>query len=371
MKTLTKISPVLFLLIFPAVIAAAQTELVRSNYYPAELEFRELGPIKLDQTLTEADSLAGVEGASLFEDVGFTKYSRRVYTLESGGTLSVEVVRLEDPRASYSLLTLMRTSDIADGPPGDWYSTVEKGVIFAQRDMLVRVRSDAGPGDLARRVAVSVGNRIGNRNTPLPRLVSHFPKSGLDASSVRYFLGPRSYESFAASTAGPRLKFESDMEVAQAKYEIQDMKGLLSLVSFPTGQLAEQYFENPAALESGPSDGTRVYLKRTGPLLGILQGNFDAGTADKILDSLQYAYAIKWIYDKNNRSNAKTVWGVPMPILGTVVRSLLLTALLCGFSVLAGVGFAVFRLALRGYAPRNYLDRPERTEIIRLKIDES
>ena len=63
--------------------------------------------------------------------------------------------------------------------------------------------------------------------------------------------------------------------------------------------------------------------------------------------------------------------GIPVGILGTVVRSLVLTGLLCGLSIIAGAGIATFRLLLRKYAPNNYLDRPERTEIIRLKIDEN
>ena len=95
-----------------------------------------------------------------------------------------------------------------------------------------------------------------------------------------------------------------------------------------------------------------------------------APTADQILEAVQYKYSIKWIYNRNNRGSG-TVWGIPMGILGTVVRSLVLTALLCGASLLLGVAFALFRVFIRGYAPNNFLDRPERTEIIRLKIDEN
>lgn len=160
------------------------------------------------------------------------------------------------------------------------------------------------------------------------------------------------------------------MEVAQAKYAVEGMKGLLSLISFPTSQLAEQCFDDLAGVNQSPNEGSKIYLKRAGPLLGVLEGAFDSETADKILGSIQFKYAIKWIYDRNNRSNGKTIWGVPMPILGTVVRSLLFTGLLCGASLFAGISIAAFRFFLRGYAPNNYLDRPERTEMIRLKLNE-
>ena len=60
-----------------------------------------------------------------------------------------------------------------------------------------------------------------------------------------------------------------------------------------------------------------------------------------------------------------------MGILGTVVRSLVFTGLLCVVSTLSGLLIAVTRVLMRRYAPGNPLDRPERTEIIRLKLNEN
>jgi len=371
MRLFTSLSCLLSAVFMLVPAGQAQIELVRDNYFPAELEFRELGAIKAEQTLTDAASLSGIHDGSLFSGVGFEKYARRVYSLANIGSLSIEVVRLSDARAAYSLLTLLRKADISAGPPGEWFAASGNSVIFARGDYWVRIQGDSGPEDLSKRVAVSVSNRIGKRETGVPRLISHFPKTGYDSSSVRYYLGRKAYDSYASAAAGRHLRFESNMEVAQAQYSIQDMKGLLSLVSFPTSQLAEEYFEEMAGMERSSVDASKIYLKRAGPLLGILEGSFDSGTANKILSSIQFRYTVKWIYDNNSRSNARTIWGVPMPILGTVVRSLILTALLCGISLFAGVGFAVFRLLLRSYAPHNYLDNPERTEIIRLKIDEN
>jgi hypothetical protein len=145
----------------------------------------------------------------------------------------------------------------------------------------------------------------------------------------------------------------------------------LTLLGFATGQLAEDFFDSlPGPQIRKPAGGSSTFAKRVGPLVGILEGTFEPEEADKILGSLEFQYSIRWIFDKNNRSSA-TVWGVPVSLLGTVVRSLVLTALLCVASLFAGFGIAVFRILLRGYAPNNILDRPERTEIIRLKLDEN
>jgi hypothetical protein len=54
--------------------------------------------------------------------------------------------------------------------------------------------------------------------------------------------------------------------------------------------------------------------------------------------------------------------------MNTVVRSLALTALLAGVSLVGGALFGTLRLLLRGYAPNNILDRADRNELIRLKF---
>jgi hypothetical protein len=170
--------------------------------------------------------------------------------------------------------------------------------------------------------------------------------------------------------AGRDLKFREEVEIAQARYSVENQTGVLSLVGFPTSQLAEEYFDHMFSLAGSlAAGGPRIYLKKTGPLLGLLEGNFDPRIADSILGSIEFQYSIKWIFDKNSHSTGG-LWGVPRGIMGTVVRSIVLTGILCGISIVAGVSFAFFRIMLRGYAPNNFLDRPERTEMIRLRIDE-
>ncbi len=344
--------------------ARAQIELVRSDFFPADLEFKELvrvlpvpGPLAVTPPASEA---------WIFDEVGYRKYERRNYETESRGALTIEIVTGKDERSAFSLLTLLRNSELTPGPPGDSFAAGAGALEFAKGNFWVRVRCD-GAADLVRRVAISVGNHMGQREHSTPPLVSHFPGNGLDASSERYFLGPKSFAAYASKIPGLQLDFRPEMEVAQAAYTLGNGCGVLSLVNFPTAQMAEDYFDSISDGIQSQSNG--LFTRKVGPIVGILEGSFDAAAADQILGAIKFRYSIKWIYDKNNRSSA-TVWGVPVRILGTVVRSLLLTALLCGISILLGVGMAVFRVFLRGYAPGNILDAPERTGMIRLRLSE-
>jgi hypothetical protein len=348
----------------------AQTQLVSRNYFPAELEFKELQTVRSEQSGDEGAVPVDAREAPLFAEAGFLHYAKRTYITDTGTDLTIEVLTAKDEKSAYSLLTLLRDSDIRPGPPGAGFAANDNGLIFTRGAFCVRIRGRA-PTDLYRRIATSVSNRIGAREKSIPSLVSRFPQGGLDSTTLRYFLGPIALDSYGVDILGARPNFGPEMEIAQARYSQGGQSGTLSLISFPTNQAAESYFNSvsPQDRATTGNGAARSYAKRVGPIVGILEGRFDPAAADEILRPLKFSYSIRWIYDKNNRNRA-TVWGVPVGILGTVVRSLLLTALLCGMSLLLGIGMATFRVLLRGYAPNNFLDRPERTELIRLRLNE-
>jgi hypothetical protein len=355
-----------FTVLVAVAIATAQVELVSENYFPADFEFQELKSVSSDESFTDAARLSKVAGGPLFSDVGFDKYERRVYSVANSGSLSIEVVTLTDSRAAYSLLTLLRSADIQKGPPGDAFTATAGDLRFANGRRWVRIEGSNVPEDLLKRVAVSVSNRISPEQKKPPSLISHLPKPGLDSSSLRYIVGSKSFDTYSsASRTGP-LKFTSDMEVAQARYSINNETGVLSLLSFPTSQVAEDYYTGMNGPASPQTNAPRTYAKKAGPLVAILEGNFDPAAADKVLSSIRFSYSIRWIQQKPEQP--KTIWGIPAGILGTVVKSLLFVVVLCGFSVLAGAGFALLRFKLRGYAVKNGTGQSERNEITRLKL---
>ena len=355
--------------LFLPVAAAAQAEFVGRDFFPAEFEFKELGQTRTDLSLDDGSAISTVERGELFVEAGCLRFQSRTFALVNGGSLSIEIATLKDGKGAYSLLTLLRPAPVHEGPPGQYLSEDSDELIFAQGNYWVRVRAE--DLELTKRVATSVSNRIGVRESCLPPLVKRMPEAGFDPASLRYMLGPKSFQAFGKEGRGFRFQPAPDLEVAQAQYAEWGRTGELTLLGFATGQLAEDFFDSlPGPQIRKPAGGSSTFAKRVGPLVGILEGTFEPEEADKILGSLEFQYSIRWIFDKNNRSSA-TVWGVPVSLLGTVVRSLALTALLCVASLFAGFGIAVFRILLRGYAPNNILDRPERTEIIRLKLDEN
>jgi hypothetical protein len=346
--------------------AGAQVGLVSDNYFPASLEFQELQKVTSEEIFEDPARLSNISDGRLFSDVGFDRYARRVYAAGDSHSVSIEVVTLRDSRAAYSLLTLLRNSSVQGGPPGDAYTLAADAIRFAQDKQWVRIQGRGASEDLLRRVANSVSNRIGTQRQKAPLLISHLPKPDCDAASLRYFPGLKAYEYYAGNTAAGYLQPGLDMEIAQARCSLDSLGGVLSLLSFPTTGVAEEYVAKLSDLESDKKNTNGMYVKRAGPIVAILDGAFDPNTADKILRTLKFSYSIRWMIEKRNKP--KTIWGIPAGILGTVVSSLIFVALLCGASIVLGIGSAVCRFALRSYAPNNPLDRPERTEITRLRL---
>jgi len=342
---------------------SAQTQLVSDSLFPAALEFKELKAIKTERDLKDHVELGKLPYAPALLEVGLKRLVERTYTVDGGGQIEISIMTLSDAQGAYSAFTCLGPPGVHRGPPGSFYSDNKETLAFVVGNYCVRVHSTT-TGDLARLVATSVANRIGNHESNLPGLIRHIPADSCDSGSVRYLLGPTAMSTFGTAVGGSSLKLPPDVEVAQVNCTAQGQSGILTMLSFPTIQLAEDYFESGSLSKKQSSGMASLYMRQTGPLVSILEGNFTPETADKTLSSIQFSYSIKWIYEKRNQQTG-TIWGVPVKLLGTVVRSILFTALLCLTSMILGVLIAAGRLIARkrGYRSQDTL--------IRLKLDEN
>ncbi len=355
------------LLLGACTVASAQVELTSDGYFPADLEFRELQRVLSEESFEDPALLSKVEDGGLILDVGFDKYARRNYSVERSGEIAVEIITLKDPRAAYSLLTLLRNSPIQNAAPGDAHTLLPGLMRFSQGRRWVRIRGTGVSDDLIKRIALSISNRMGSAQPNVPSLISHLPKSGFDAGSLRYFPGLDSFKSYIGESEFQSLNLVSDAEIARAQYRVNNRTATFLLLHFPTGQVAEEYFNSIDKI-SFPAQSTEEasYAKRTGPLVAVLRGAVDPASADKLLSSLRYSYSIRWIFEKKDQT--KILWGVPTAILGTVVKSLFFVALMGVASVLAGAGFAFLRFTLRSRRSKNAPDSPDEADIIRLRL---
>jgi hypothetical protein len=331
-----------FILIFAAITAAAQIK--PDDYFPQESEFRELKIVSPEKVITGQSKLANVPNGDLISDVGFQRYVQRNYEFEKSKSLAIQVITLIDMKAAYSLMTLLGISGLNSGPPGDEYFSDHQSIHFSQGNIWVEIRGEGIPEDFIKRVAISMSNRIGQRPGKRPALISHLPKAGLDASTLKYFPGFKSFKTYTRKLPVWTRDCGEDMEIAQARYRENGEAGTLSLLYFPTNELAQDC-DSKLTGDFTQNRLSKAYVKTVGPLVGILEGSFDPESANKILNSIQYSYSVQWIYEKKEKPS--TIWGVPVAILGTVVKSVFFVSILAVLSIVAGVVFAFARFNFR------------------------
>ncbi len=361
-----KLSLLLLNIFLFAGAAASQTEPVFLEYFPEESAFEALGKVSLERVFEDPARLSSIDGGPLFAAAGFGKYRQRVYALPDGGTLSIEIVTLFDSLSAYSMLTLMRGSHLRKGPPGVAYAETAGGIVFSHGNELVRIKNMPVSKNLIMPAALSVGNRIGASIPKAPTLISHLPTLGYDASSMRYFSGLEIYKAYRGTAAAPYLSSLEDTEIAQARYFVDRQAADLYLLDFPTPEAAEDYFAQLQSLESFKHRDGRVYAKRVGPLVAILDGSLDPNSADRVLNPLKYSYSVSWIYEDDNQSGI--VWGIPTSILRTVVQSLYFVGLLGLASIAAGAVLAFIRFFFFKLLHRNSRKQQGPNEILRLRL---
>ncbi len=359
--------PILFFFVLLWTAAAPAQQSGRpGDPFPSATEFAEARVTLESESFEDAARLARVESGALMDAVGFRQYERRVYADGASARLSVTIVSLADFRAAYSLLTLLRKGAIQSGPPGDLFAAAPGQVLFCQSRKWVRIDGAGIPDARLRAVALHASLRLGSVDAKPPALVARFPKAGFEAETVNYFPGIRAFETHSGKEAVRPFGIDADAEVARARYSVGGRSGTLSLLKFPTPEVAEQYFADFSDAGGAAKGRTQAYVKRAGPVVAVLQGGFDPPSAATILGPLTHTYSVRWIYEKPKKSGS--AFGVPVVLLHTVVKSIFFVVLLGVLAVAAGAAAAYVRFRLRRRAVKNSPDGQDRTDYSRLRL---
>lgn len=314
----------------------------------------------------DAAGLAKVADGGLVSSVGFTRYARADYS--GASPLSIEVFTLLDFKAAYSLLTLLRENPVQAGPPGDAFTTGNNGLLFAQGRFFVRIGSPLGkdtPKELLEKSAAAAGAKIMPSGGERPELLDYFPPNGFDASSLRYFPSADAYKIWTKGKAPEYIGANYDTEIATARYFTDGNSGTIFMLKFPTPELAEEYYDELAFSASAPPEGSSIYARRAGPLVAVLEGNFNTVSAGRLLSDVKFSYSMRWVY--GDEKNTGVVWGIPGVVLSAVVNSLIFSFIAVIVAILIGSSIGLGRFALRQYrekrSPKSLEDDPRFTRL--------
>lgn len=164
-------------------------------------------------------------------------------------------------------------------------------IVFLEGVSVVRARFNLHPDSVNTFLAqIDTGlPKISGRKALAPRLPTLFPAdvSGTrpDLTSLRYSLGPVAYQTMGGQLPPDILGWDKSAEVATAAYSGKQGKGTLTLLLYPTPQIAG---DRGRAIEAainqvGPATFGTVKLRRNGPLLALTTGGFNADQAEKLV----------------------------------------------------------------------------------------
>jgi hypothetical protein len=309
---------------------------------------------KLDKTTLPAT--ADPANAQVLVEDGFRDFASGSYK-NNINTVTIRAMRFADASGAYAAYTFYRIPGTAPEDIGKGGAANGDRVLFWNGATLVDAKFDhltamsaAALRDLAEKVPV-VGGAAG---VP-PSLPGFLPRTNLEPTYTRYSLGPEAYTRSGGVLPAALIDFSKSPEVLSGGFNLRSGKGTLTIVEYPTPQIAAERERAIAAyLKAGSqpqqpftealekSNTQALATRRSGLLVAVTSGGFDTADAHKLLDKVNYEASITW----NNPAGYVSEPTKAARLLVSVVTFCLIT---CGATFLLGLflggGRALYRIA--------------------------
>jgi len=319
----------------------------------------------LKTSTNPADADAGL--AAVLKEYGFVDFQSASYA-KGDRKLSVRAARFDDATGAYGAYTLysqpgMRTEEI--GRHGE---SAGDRVLFMQGNIVVEAKFDrvnAMSAAELRELATDLPQPAGNLAQP-PNLAHWLPEPSFIEHSVKFATGAKSYDQVGSPFPASAVDFSKSPEVLTALYKSDAGEAKLTLISYPTPQIAGTQMrsieQNHANIEA--SGAGSFSIKRTGPLLVIVSGQASQSEAKSLLASVNYEADVTY--------NEPTFLSRKDNIGNLIVAVFGLIGLILAVALVFGVAFGGVRVVLKKLYPDRFFDRPEDANVITLNLrDES
>lgn len=353
------------------VLAAAPTDKASTPvaFLPADFAGWQLaGPA----TNTTDPGTVDPTSATVLKECGMSDASSGSYTRDNT-KLAVRALRFPDVTGAYCAYTFYRHSGWPKEDIGRGGSSANNRVLFWTGEIVVDANFDhvtAMSAAELRELAKALPEAKGNAAQP-PTLPSYLPQAGLEAQSTHYALGPDGYTRSGGVLPPALVDFTRGAETLTASYQLHGQEGQLTIISYPTPQLAgerERAIEtflkagnSPQAAWPQPLIDSRpdsLLVRRSGPYVAVTSGYLSPDDAHRLLGSINYQAEVTW-----NQSTTSEVTKTARLLLGIFA----LVAILGGTALLLGIFFGGGRALYRRLRGKP-VSTMEEIEFIRLNL---
>ena len=290
------------------------------------------GPSKV---VTDAAQVDPANAAAL-KEYGFNAAVLANYKRE-GDTLRMRALRFEDASGAYGAYTYYRQNGWPKEDIGTGATSDNNRVLFWQGTTVVDATfSRIGPmtaGEL-REIAHQLPMPTGNRGM-IPPILADLPRERLDGQTTHYAEGPAGYTGSGGVLPPSLVAFDKGAEAVTANYSLISGPATLTIIDYPTPQIAEaQDAAIRAYLKAGSqaqppwpkpltdSDLASLEVRHSGPLVALVSGDAVPDDSHRLLESVHYEASLT---------------AIPGPVESEVEKT---SKLLLGIAVLTIIGAA-------------------------------
>jgi hypothetical protein len=327
--------------------------------------------------------------AQVLVEYGFRDFASGSYH-EPGNTLSVRALRFGDSTGAYGAYTFYRIPGMHPEEIGRGAAANGKRILFWNGATLVDASFDhltAMSAAELRELATRLPVPNGAADIP-PSLPGYLPRQNLDVTHTRYALGPVAYERTGGVLPPSLVDFNRSPEAMTAEYTIGGYTGDLTLIEYPTPQIAADreraihaYLEHqsvplppapgkPAAAATAPSlpwtqaltdsNPGALLVRRSGLLVAVTSGGFAPADARNLIDRINYEASVTWNHPQGYVPETTKAARLLVGIFA-------LCMFLCGGAVLLAVFLGGTRVVVRKLQGKP-LSSLEETEFIKLNL---
>lgn len=294
--------------------------------------------------------------AGALKEYGFNAAVLAHYKRE-GETLSLRALRFDDASGAYGAYSYYRQNNwpkesIGTGAASDknrvlfWVGTTVVDATFSQ----VGPMSGGELREIARQLPVPDGNRA-----LLPPILASLPQQKLDPQTTHYAMGPAGYTGAGGVLPPALVNFDKGAETATANYSLPSGQATLTLIDYPTPQIAHAQVDAiraylkagskaqpPWPKPLGDSDAAALEVRDSGPVVAIVSGDVIPDDSHRLLESVHYEANVTAIPQSGESEIAKT---------GKLLMNIMLLSLIGGGAALLlggflGGGRALYRKAM-------------------------
>lgn len=328
------------------------------------------------QQATDPAAADGAAAAALRE-YGFTRYEAANYSRDDG-TLQVKAIQFQDATGAFGAFTLYRLPNMRREQIGSGAAFDGKRVLFWSGAVLVDASFEHITGMSAaelRDLAQQLPRASGNAGT-LPTLQRYLPDPHLLPMTLRYMIGPAAYQLDGGVLPLDLVDFGRSAEVVTAEYNALNGTGTLTLINYPTPQIAVDR-ENairafirehqpgklpwPGALDA--SNPAAIQTRRSGPIVAVTSGAFSAEDAQQLLQRVHYEVNL-------TLSNSTGYVSDSAKLAQLILNIALLVGIFAVIAIVAAVSLGTGRLAWRKMRGKPAIPEDESAEFIRLNLKE-